>query len=385
MKYCMECGTELPDPAKFCSSCGLQLTDQAAVSWEEEDDQQPEHVPELHEPPVPAPPIEQASATQPSEHTAEPEPQQPRAPSFEPPVPVARHAFREPYVPESEREPAADAPVSFSSVLPWDDEERVDLVPPPASAYADEPPVEPVPPPASAFADEPPHDLEPPPPAPIPRYESYVVDEPAPPLSDGIEVPNIPPEPPTAMPAQRAKRPNWIMRHKLVAATTAVVSAVIIAAAVNSTGNTPGTTTTQSPGIQLSDNPGGSSDIQATVGSGVTIGGMQATVTAATPTPTLDETHLDGYLVVDVTYNNTSAQNKPYNSLDWKIQAPSGATTGSESIGGEGQLASGDLATNATVSGKLSFKIGAEKGEFQIIWKPDPVDPTRGIWKVPVA
>ena len=194
--------------------------------------------------------------------------------------------------------------------------EEVDPVPPPASAYAEEPP--------------PPLDLEPPPPpfAPAaPTYESYVVEEPAPPFADGIDVPNVPPELATVAPAVViTKRPNWIMRHKLVAATTAVVSAVIVAAAVNSTGD-PGTPTiapTSSAGIQLSPSGGGSTDQEVPVGTAATIGGMQATVTAANFQQTLDENRIDGYLVVDVAYANTAGQNKPYNSLDWKIRSPTG-------------------------------------------------------------
>jgi len=269
--------------------------------------------------------------------------------------------------------------VSLSSALPWESVEEVDPVPPPPSAYAEEPP---------------PLDLEPPPPPPpppfapaAPSYESYVVEEPAPPFADGIDVPNAPPELATVAPAHViTKRPNWIMRHKLVAATTAVVSAVIVAAAVNSTGD-PGTPTlapTSSAGIQLSPS-GGSTDQEVPVGTAATIGGMQATVTAANFQQTLDENRIDGYLVVDVAYANTSGQNKPYNSLDWKLRSPSGTTTGSEAGGMDGQLAAGDLAAGGTVAGKLAFKVGAEKGEFAILWKPDPVDPSQGVWKAPVS
>ncbi len=400
MKYCMECGTELPQRANFCSNCGLQLTGQAAVSWDDEDDQLPEHVPELHTPPVPARPIEPAASPPPPtppvapvaaaplpEPDADSDPLRdpPAPPTFEsiapvaprssgPPVPVAPHAFREPYVHGQEETPATDEPVSLSSALPWETEDRDDLVPPPASAYAD----------ADASVDEPPPDLDQPPRGPVPPFESYVVEEPAPPIGDGIDVPNAPPTPSTTIPGpQRAKQQNWIMRHKLVAATTAVVSAVVIAAAVNSTGNTPTTSTTQSPGIQLSNAP--SLDQEVDVGQAATIGGVQATVTSANFQPTLDESHVEGYLVVDVGYANTSGQNTPYNSLDWKIQSPSGTTTGSESVGTDGQLASGDLADGATVSGKIAFAVGTQKGEFSIVWKPDPVDPARGVWKVPVG
>ena len=75
MKFCMECGTELPQRAKFCSNCGLQLTDEPAVTWAEDPD---DDVPELHEPPVPAAPPEQ--------HFAPPEPPAP-APVIESPWP----------------------------------------------------------------------------------------------------------------------------------------------------------------------------------------------------------------------------------------------------------------------------------------------------------
>lgn len=393
MKYCMECGTQLPQRAKFCSSCGLSQSGDAPVVWSDE-----AAVPELHEPPVPAPPMSppvtpQIAALPPEPRSepafddvrdddlgAEPEPfAPPPPPSFvdPPPVPVASHAFREPF------SSPTDEPLAATSVLPWEQEGRDDLVPPPASAYPDE---------------DAPIDLEPPPTA-AASLAAYV-DEQRPPSfwGDGFETPNEPPQfvsepPPFASepPMQPVKRQNWIMRHKLVAATTAVVSAVIIAAAVNSTGD-PGTATSPTPSASVAQTPGlqpsvapGSADQQVAIGQSATVGGVSATVTAANFQQSLDETRADGYLVVDVTYANMSGQAKQFNSLDWKARSPTGNTIGSEQVGTDGQLTSGELTDGGTVAGKVTFKVGAEKGDFKVIWKPDAVDPARGVWTTPVV
>jgi hypothetical protein len=34
------------------------------------------------------------------------------------------------------------------------------------------------------------------------------------------------------------------------------------------------------------------------------------------------------------------------------------------------------------VAGKVVFEIGSELGDFFVIYKPDPFDAARGVWKV---
>lgn len=401
MKFCMECGTQLPQRARFCSNCGLQLTDEPAVVWAPASD---EDVPELHEPPVPAAPPEQHfESTLPPPPIATPVVEREREPVAESEREPDRFVARapEPEIPPPVphvREPYAREPFAASWVLPWEEENRDDLVPPPAAAYAPETEdVEAVPTPVSPYADEPPHDPDAPPPMPLSDdLRAFLRDDHPPPYGDGIEIPNAPPEAPAPPPPPG--RQNWIMRHKLVAATTAVVSAVIIAAALNSASDTPSRTqspfatqspssaqspSAASPGVQGSAPPGAADQVVG-IGNGATINGLSATVTSAIFQQSIDEMHLDGYILADVAYANSSGQSKPFNSLDWKIRPSTGTATASESIGADGYLTSGDIADGGSVTGRLAFKVGAQKGEFQIIWKPDAVDPGRGIWTVTI-
>lgn len=91
-----------------------------------------------------------------------------------------------------------------------------------------------------------------------------------------------------------------------------------------------------------------------------------------------------GYIVIDVTLRNGGDETKPYNALDWKVQGPSGTVHDANPFGGEGGIESGDLITGGTTSGTVSFEVKGEKGDFYVIWKPDPFDAARGVWKVTI-
>jgi hypothetical protein len=372
MKFCMECGTQLPERAKFCSNCGLQLTEQAPVRWDDE--------PEVSAPvgaplPVAAPLPESSPWDAPAEPAVAPTYEPPTY--DEPPVPLAPHAFREPYPPTE--------PATYPSALPWETEERDDLVPPPASAYTEE-------------LDE----ITLPPP---PRYESYFVDEPAPPFADGVDVPNVPPDPLTLTPTPQGpkQQQNWFMRHKLVTATTLVLSAVIVAAAVNSNNDTPSTTTSPSIGPAASVGGGllpsptsgasstaspaiggaASGDQARQLGSPASIGGVEATVRTAGFQQSVGE-GADGYIVADVGYVNRSGTPKPYSPADWKLETPNGTLMDVSFPGADGQLAAGELAADATASGQITFTVGMEKGSFRIIWQPQGAGSSRGVWPVTI-
>lgn len=40
-----------------------------------------------------------------------------------------------------------------------------------------------------------------------------------------------------------------------------------------------------------------------------------------------------------------------------------------------------NIVKGGKVSGKVVFEVGATKGDFYVIYKPDPFDAARGIWK----
>jgi hypothetical protein len=125
-------------------------------------------------------------------------------------------------------------------------------------------------------------------------------------------------------------------------------------------------------------------DQERNIGGSVELSGYTSTVSAAKFQQTLSMIEEDGYIVADVTVLNRDKKAQSYNLFDWKLQTPSGQVIdpGFSSI--QGTLSSGDLITGGTVSGKVVFETGAQKGDFYIIYKPDAFDSARGIWKVTV-
>lgn len=124
-------------------------------------------------------------------------------------------------------------------------------------------------------------------------------------------------------------------------------------------------------------------DQEVPIGESVQLSGYTATVTAATFRPTLSEFEDGGYLVAEVTVENRDDKAQPYNTFDWVLQTPNGQVI-DPTFTSEQQLGSGDLVQGGTVSGNVIWEIGAATGDFFIIYKPDPFDAARGIWKVPV-
>lgn len=86
----------------------------------------------------------------------------------------------------------------------------------------------------------------------------------------------------------------------------------------------------------------------------------------------------------EVTIENRDDKAQPYNTFDWKLQTPNGQVIDPSITSGQ-TLGSGDLVNGGKTSGTVVFEVGATKGDFFIIYKPDAFDAARGIWKVTVA
>lgn len=114
------------------------------------------------------------------------------------------------------------------------------------------------------------------------------------------------------------------------------------------------------------------------------VSGYTATLSSAGFQPTLSDFETAGYLVAEVTVMNTDDKAQPYNTFDWKLQTPNGQVI-DPGFSSADQLGSGDLVKDGTVSGKVVFEVGANKGDFFVIYKPDAFDAARGLWKVTVA
>lgn len=124
-------------------------------------------------------------------------------------------------------------------------------------------------------------------------------------------------------------------------------------------------------------------DQEVAIGQSVRVSGYTATVTRATFQQALSDFEDGGYLVADVTVTNRDDRSQPYNTFDWNLQTPQGQVI-DPTFTSQDQLGAGDLVEGGTVSGKVVWQIGAAKGQFFVVYKPDPFDAARGIWPVSV-
>lgn len=122
-------------------------------------------------------------------------------------------------------------------------------------------------------------------------------------------------------------------------------------------------------------------DQERNIGESARLSGYTGTVTAASFKQSVSDYEKDGYISIDVTIENRDDKAQPYNTYDWKLQTPNGQVIDPTITTGQ-TLGSGDLVQGGKVSGQVVFEVGATKGDFYIIYKPDAFDAARGIWKV---
>lgn len=131
------------------------------------------------------------------------------------------------------------------------------------------------------------------------------------------------------------------------------------------------------------DNPDAQEEDQnVAIGQEVRLAGYTTTVASAGFQPEISDFETDGYLVADVTISNRDDRAQAYNYFHFKLQTPGGQVIDADFVSADGLLDSGDLIKGGTVSGKVVWEIGATKGDFFIIYKPDPFNAARGLWKV---
>lgn len=123
-------------------------------------------------------------------------------------------------------------------------------------------------------------------------------------------------------------------------------------------------------------------DIERNIGQGAELSGYTATVTKAGFQGEIDQFFTGGYLVTEVTIANRDDEAQPYNTFEWKLITPGGQII-DPFLGGE-QLGSGDLVKGGSISGQIIWEVGAQKGDFYIIYDPSDFGDERAIWKVTV-
>jgi hypothetical protein len=125
-------------------------------------------------------------------------------------------------------------------------------------------------------------------------------------------------------------------------------------------------------------------DQEREVGEAARLSGYTTTVDAAAFQAQLSEFETSGYVVIDVTTENRDERAQPFNEFDWALQSPDGAVISPTLNTTDAPLGSGDLVGGGVATGSVVFDVGAQTGEFFIIYKPDPFDAARGIWSVEV-
>jgi hypothetical protein len=184
-----------------------------------------------------------------------------------------------------------------------------------------------------------------------------------------------PPQPP------KTRRPRYLTKRLWL---LGLVGVIVIATLAGCGGGTDDDKSSAAPGSVTQDTNASATtgsdvklfpqpeDKETSLGQSVEIAGSTATVTALAFRQSISERKKDGYIVAGVSIRSDSATGSEtsYNLADnWKLQTPSGRVL--DPIVGANDL---------TIS-QLPFEVGAEKGDFYLIYKTER-DSARGIWKV---
>ena len=138
----------------------------------------------------------------------------------------------------------------------------------------------------------------------------------------------------------------------------------------------------ENPAVDPSNPDGHEEDQNVELGESVELSGYTTTVESAQFVDQLSELETEGYLIADVIVFNRDDEAQPYNMLDWRLQTPNGQILNPTFTSEEGMLSAGELIKGGNVRGKVIFQVGAATGDFFLIYKPDPYDAARGLWKV---
>ena len=141
-----------------------------------------------------------------------------------------------------------------------------------------------------------------------------------------------------------------------------------------------------SPAVDPSDPGGREDDRYVQIGDSVELSGYTTTVEEGGYQQTLGDIVGDqGFLYGYVTVLNRDSDSQAVSIFDWKLQTPSGELLDPYSTNNEEQLQGNVLVEGGRAEGKVIFHIDDRKGDFFLIYKPDPLTKTRGIWKVTIG
>ncbi len=117
--------------------------------------------------------------------------------------------------------------------------------------------------------------------------------------------------------------------------------------------------------VSGSSQPASSGDAVAPAGTVIDVDGLQLTAGNLT-----DKTRYGNpSLCTTVTYKNAGPGSESYNTYDWQLLGPNGATT-APNIAWDNALNSGNLISGGTTTGDVCFSTKAATGEYRILYSP---------------
>jgi hypothetical protein len=131
--------------------------------------------------------------------------------------------------------------------------------------------------------------------------------------------------------------------------------------------------------IDASDPGARSEDEVLDIGESVDISGFTATVRSANFVDEVEGFGPGNYLVLDVTIENRDDQSQSPFGEAWTLQQPDGLVVPPIRI--DGSIA-GSMAGGATASGVIVFQVRSPAGEHFVLYRPDIINESRGVWPV---
>lgn len=124
-------------------------------------------------------------------------------------------------------------------------------------------------------------------------------------------------------------------------------------------------------------------DREPAIGEPAAFAGYTAAVEGASFQQTLGGQFVGkGYVVADVWVANRATKAQRYDESHWQLQTPTGPVI-DRTYDSQPSLGSGDLAAkDGRAAGRLIFEVGTQKGDFYIMFAPDPAGADRAVWKV---
>lgn len=128
-------------------------------------------------------------------------------------------------------------------------------------------------------------------------------------------------------------------------------------------------------------------DQERNTGEVVRIAGFSTALTGAEYVQSVSQFEDAGYVKLTVKVCNRNSDPQSFSYINWRLQTPSGQVLDptfvtAPILGGTGGLT--DIVKGAEVAGDVYFQVGGEHGEFYALYKPEPFDASRGVWKVAV-